>query len=166
MSIPSIRRIETAIRFYWGLLILLGTVGIGAQISTFYRFHPDHIGPHYIPFPDAQLLALGYVLVPLVVLVLAATAAFWRRSLAYAGILFFHLLFLLVPLLSVIIRTHKPRAVLVENWLNIGLMVAALYLLTTPAVRTYFPLAQGHRVELYRYTAWGSLGYAVLGFLL
>jgi hypothetical protein len=164
------RRVETVIRLYWGLLVLFSTVTICAQISAFYQFHPDSVGPHNIPFLSNKLMALGYVLVPFVVVMLSAMAAFWRRPLAYAGILFFHLVLLVVPLLSLLLsvvnQTHRPRAVVVENWLNVGLLAGAMYLLTTPIVRTYFPLVQRRKAELYRYTALVSFLYAGLSFLL
>ncbi|MFC6225311.1 hypothetical protein ACFP2F_18835 [Hymenobacter artigasi] len=165
MFIPSLRLIETALRSYLGLLVLFAAGGILIKISAFYEFQPDHIGPYNIPFLDAQLLALGYMLLPFVGTVLAALAAFGRRPLAYAGILFFHLLFWVVPIISLVIRTHRPRALVVENWLSIAVMTAALYLLTTPAVRTYFALSNEHSVRLYQYTALTAFGYAVLGFI-
>ncbi|NVO33144.1 hypothetical protein [Hymenobacter lapidiphilus] len=165
-SFPSLRLIETAIRSYWGLLVLLAANGILIKISAFYKFHPGHIGPYNIPFLDAELLALGYMLLPFVGTVLAALAAFRRRPLAYAGILFLHLLFWVVPVISLVIRTHRPRALVIENWLNIAMMTAALYLLTTPAVRTYFALSNERSVRLYQYTALTAFVYAVLGFIL
>jgi hypothetical protein len=166
MSTSATTRVEIAIRLYWGLLVLLGVFSTYAQISMYYQFHPDHIGPHNIPFLDTQLLASGYLNIPVIVMTLAATAAFWRCPTAYAGIVFCHLFFLLTPLLSLVIRPHRPHAEVVQNWLLIGLMTAVVYLLTTPAVRTYFSLSQEVRVKLYWCTALISFGYAILGFLL
>lgn len=164
------RRVTILLWLYCGLVAVVGTGVFCLQIHLFYRYHPDSVGPHPLPLLDETVLAQGYRRLPFVVAVLSALAAFRRRPLAYAGLLFVHLAFCLGPLpyllLAWLLRTPTPRAVVLEQWGSVGLMAGALYVLTRPPVRAYFALEPQHVRQLCRYPAMVSLTYVALGFLL
>ena len=152
------------------MLVLVGTGILGVQLFLFYRDRQDSIGPHNLPLLNASVLATVYWLLPFLLAVLSGFGAFWRRPLAYAGLLFVHLTWGLSPflylLLAGLLRTPSPRAIVLEQWGSVGLMAGAVYLLTRPAVRAHFALQHLRGSQLYRYPLLASLGYVTLGFLL
>ncbi|HEX8660051.1 MAG TPA: hypothetical protein VF690_21080 [Hymenobacter sp.] len=167
---PARRPVDTLLRLYWGVLVLVGTGILGVQIPLFYRDHPESIGPHSLPLLNATVLAMAYWFLPFLLAVLSAFGAFWRRPLAYAGLLFVHLTWGLSPflflLLAWLLRTPSPRAVVHEQWGSVGLMAGALFLLTRPAVRAHFARQLLRESQLYCSLMLAALGYVALSFLL
>ena len=167
---PVQRPVDTLLRLYWGILGLVGTGLLSVQLLLFYRDHQESIGPHNLPLLDATVLATAYWLLPFLLAGCSALGAFWRRPLAYAGLLFVHLAWCLGPLLYLLLawllRTPSPRAVVFEQWGSVGLMAGAVYLLTRPAVRAHFALQHLRERQLYRYPLLAALGYIAFSFLL
>jgi hypothetical protein len=167
---PPTRPVDLLLRLYWGMLALVGTAILGVQVFRFYQDQQDSIGPHHLPLLNARVLAAVYWLLPFLLAVLSAFGAFWRRPLAYAGLLVAHLTWGLSPLLFLLLawllRTPSPRAVVLEQWGSVGLMAGAVYLLTRPSVRAYFALEHHQGRPLCRFPVLASLGYVALGFLL
>ena len=167
---PALRPVDTLLRLYWGVLVLVGTGILSAQIFLFYRDRQESIGPYDLPLLNASVLATVYWFLPFLLAVLSGFGAFWRRPLAYAGLLFVHLTWGLSPffflLLAWLLRTPSPRAVVFEQWGSVGLMAGALFWLTRPAVRAHFSLQHLRESQLYRYPILASLVYVALSFLL
>ena len=167
---PVQRPADTLLRLYWAVLVLVGTGILSVQLLLFYRDHQESVGPHNLPLLDARVLGMIYWLLPFLLAVFSAIGAFWRRPLAYAGLLFVHLTWGLSPflylLLAWLMRTPSPRAVVLEQWGSVGLMAGALFWLTRPAVRAHFALQHRRESQLYRYPILASLGYVALSFLL
>ena len=167
---PVQRPVDTLLRLYWGLLVLVGSGILSVQLLMFYRDHQESIGPHNLPLLDSRVLATAFWLLPFLLAVFSALGAFWRHPLAYAGLLFVHLAWCLGPflylLLAWLLRTPSPRAVVLEQWGSVGLMAGAVYLLTRPAVRAHFVLQHLRERQLYRYPLLASLGYIAFSFLL
>jgi hypothetical protein len=151
------------------MLVLVGTGILSVQLFLFYRDHQESIGPHDLPLLDASVLATVYWLLPFLLAVLSGFGAFWRRPLAYAGLLVVHLTWGLSPflflLLAWLLRTPSHRAVVLEQWGSVGLMAGVSFLLTRPAVRAHFALQHRRESQLYRYPILASLGYVALSFL-